>query len=83
MENKEAIEKFKWLCPECLEGRCSITNISDDFKEEVRKLNHEIMLDPIELEIITTLKEERKRMPAGEISALIDTTHQMVGKHYE
>lgn len=38
------------------------------------------MLDPIELEIVTTLNEEARQMRAGEISILIDTTHQMVGK---
>ncbi|MCG8316501.1 MAG: winged helix DNA-binding protein [Pseudomonadales bacterium] len=80
MEKRESIELFKWRCPECMEGTCSIVNLSDDFKEEVEKLNKEIMLDPVELDIVTTLNEEQRRMRAGEISALIDTTHQMVGK---
>ena len=35
-------------------------------------------LEPIELDIITTLNEEQRTMRAGEISMLIDTTHQMV-----
>lgn len=38
------------------------------------------MLEPIELEIISALNEEQRDMRAGEISALIDTTHQMVGR---
>lgn len=80
MEKRESIELFKWRCPECMEGTCSIVNLSDDFKEEVEKLNRDIMLDPVELDIVTTLNEEKRRMRAGEISALIDTTHQMVGK---
>lgn len=80
MERKESIELFKWKCPECMEGTCTIVNLSDDFKEEVEKLNKDIMLDPVELDIVTTLREENKKMRAGEISALIDTTHQMVGK---
>ncbi|MDR9426079.1 MAG: hypothetical protein RI567_12450 [Marinobacter sp.] len=80
MERKDSIEFYKWRCPECIEGICQIVNLSDDFKEEVEKLNKEIMLDPIELDIVSTLNDEHRRMRAGEISALIDTTHQMVGK---
>lgn len=80
MDKKESIEFFKWRCPECNEGTCSIVNLADDFKEEVEKLNKDIMLDPVELDILTTLNEENRKMRAGEISALIDTTHQMVGK---
>jgi DNA-binding MarR family transcriptional regulator len=38
------------------------------------------MLDPVELDIVTTLNDEQRRMRAGEISVLIDTTHQMVGR---
>ncbi|WP_341904944.1 hypothetical protein [Fluviicola taffensis] len=80
LELKESIELFKWKCPECSDGICSVVNISDDFKEEVERLNKDVMLEPIELEIINTLGEERRKMRAGEISALIDTTHQMVGR---
>jgi len=80
MDKKESIELFKWRCPECMEGTCSIVNLSDDFKEEVQKLNRDIMLEPVELEIITTLNDESRKMRAGEISSLIDTTHQMVGR---
>lgn len=80
MDRKESIEFFKWRCPECMEGFCEVVNLSEDFKEEVERLNKDIMLDPIELAIVTTLNEERRKMRAGEISALIDTTHQMVGR---
>lgn len=80
MERKDSIELFKWKCPECMEGVCTIVNLSDDFKDEVEMLNREIMLDPIELEIISTLNDEKRKMRAGEISTLIDTTHQMVGR---
>jgi DNA-binding MarR family transcriptional regulator len=80
MENKETIEFYHWKCRECSDGRCSVVNVSDEFKDEFERLNKDIMLDPIELEIISTLNEEDKKMRAGEISALIDTTHQMVGR---
>ena len=80
MELKNSLELYKWRCPECAEGTCEITNLSDEFKDEVEKLNKEIMLEPIELEIVSILNDEQRKMRAGEISALIDTTHQLVGK---
>ncbi|WP_444917640.1 hypothetical protein [Microbulbifer sp. JMSA003] len=80
MENRQSIELYRWRCPECMEGICSIVNLSNDFKDEVDKLSREIMLDPIELEIVTVLNDEQRQMRAGEIAALIDTTHQMVGR---
>lgn len=80
MDKKDSIELFKWRCPECIEGKCTVINLSEDFREEVEKLNKDIMLEPVELDIITTLHEEQRRMRAGEISSLIDTTHQMVGR---
>src|SRR5690606_9663003 len=80
MDNREKFEFFKWRCPDCQEGICSIANLSDDFKEEVALLNKDIMLEPIELDIISALNEEQRDMRAGESSALIDTTHQMVGR---
>lgn len=80
LEQKASLELYKWRCPECVEGQCSVVNLSDDFKEEVEKLNREIMLDPVEIEILSALNEEGRKMRAGEISALIDTTHQLVGR---
>jgi hypothetical protein len=80
MELKASLELYKWKCPECSEGICEITNLSDDFKDEVKKLDQEIMLEPVELEIVNAINEEKKKMRAGEISALIDTTHQLVGR---
>lgn len=80
MEQKASLELYKWRCPTCGEGICEITNLSDDFKLEVQKLNKEIMLEPVEIEIVNTLHDELKKMRAGEISVLIDTTHQLVGK---
>lgn len=80
MEDKKSIERYGWRCPECFEGICNVTNIADDFRDEVEKLNKEIMLEPVELEIITTLREEAREMKAGEIAALIDVTHQLVGR---
>lgn len=80
MSNKKSIELYGWRCPECLEGICSIANLSDDFKKEIEQLDKGIMLDPVELEIITTLKDEERAMRAGEIAVLIDVTHQLVGR---
>jgi hypothetical protein len=71
MELKASLELYKWKCPECAEGLCVITNLAEDFKDEVEKLDKEIMLEPVELEIVSILHDESKRMRAGEISALI------------
>ncbi|MFB5676772.1 hypothetical protein ACE3NQ_15500 [Paenibacillus terreus] len=80
LEKQDSFEMFHWKCPECSVGLCSIVYISDNFKEEVIELDQDIMLDPIELEILTVLQTEKRKMRAGEISPLIDSTHQMVGK---
>lgn len=80
MELRSSFELYKWKCPECSEGTCEVTNLSDDFKEEVEKLDKEIMLETVELEIVNVINDEKRKMRAGEISALIDTTHQLVGR---
>ncbi|GGY89949.1 hypothetical protein GCM10007169_04130 [Shewanella fodinae] len=80
MDLKPSLELYKWRCPECNEGTCSIVNLADDFKEEFKKLDQSIMLEPVELEIINVLKDENKKMRAGEIGLLIDATHQLVGR---
>ncbi|BAQ74027.1 regulatory protein MarR [Pseudomonas sp. Os17] len=80
MEDKKSIERFGWRCPECFEGICAVVSLSDDFKNEVDNLNKDIMLEPVEIEIITVLKDEGHKMPAGEIAALLDVTHQLVGR---
>ena len=77
---QESIELYKWKCPECIEGHCEIVNLSEDFEKEFIKLDSEIMLEPVELDIIETLKTEKKKMRAGEISALIDKSYQLIGK---
>ena len=68
---------FRSECAECI---CEVTSLAEEFRDEVEKLNKEIMLEPVELEIVSVLNEENRRMRAGEISALIDTTHQLVGR---
>lgn len=79
MEDQEKIEYFKWRCPECNEPSCSVVSLSDDFRAEVEALDREIMLEPVELEILSTLNDANKKMPAGEISTFIDATHQLIG----
>ena len=54
--------------------------MADEFENEVNKLRQDIMLEPIELDILHVLNEENKRMRAGEVSALLDVTYQLVGK---
>lgn len=80
LENQASFELYHWKCPQCTEGTCTIVNLSDDFEKEFEKLDSEIMLQPVELDIMGTLNNERKKMRAGEISALIDKSYQLIGK---
>lgn len=80
LEKKDSFEMFHWHCPECKEGICSIVQLAEEFADEFEKLHQDIMLEPVELEILNVLKEEEHRMRAGEISALLDITYQLVGK---
>ena len=80
MEDKAAIERFGWLCPECRVGECVVVNLADDYREEMDSLNQELMLEETELEILQVLKSERKPMRANEISELIDKSYQLIGR---
>jgi hypothetical protein len=80
LNKKDSFEMYKWGCPECTEGTCAVVNLSDDFKDEVNKLNKEVMLDPVDLEILSILQSENRKMSSGEIAALIGSNHQLVGK---
>jgi hypothetical protein len=79
MDKRETIEFYKWRCPECRAGTCSIVSLGDDFKREVEALSKETMLAPVELEILESLNEEGIPMRAGEIGNLVDATYQLVG----
>jgi hypothetical protein len=79
MEKREMVEFYKWRCPECQTGKCSIVSLGDDYKKEMETLNKDTMLPPVELEILEVLKEEANPMRAGEIASLVDVTYQLVG----
>lgn len=79
MEKSDNFEFYKWRCPECQSGTCKVISLGDDFRKEVEELSSDTMLPPVELEILETLNEENAPMRAGEIAALIDSTHQLVG----
>jgi DNA-binding MarR family transcriptional regulator len=80
LEQQSGFELYKWQCPECNEGICSIVNLSEDFEKEVAQLEEDIMLEEVELNILNAINEEDRKMRAGEISTLIDVTYQLVGK---
>lgn len=80
MERKDHIEFYKWSCPECQEGKCSIVNLSNDFDDLVNIANSEVQLELVELQILETLFFEDKELAAQEISSIIDTTYQLVGR---
>jgi hypothetical protein len=79
LEKKESFEMFKWRCPECRDGVCTIVNLADDFQMEMAKLGQDLMLEKVELDILNTLHSEDRPMRAGEISAFVDVSYQLVG----
>lgn len=79
MEKRDNFEFYKWRCPECQVGVCKVISLGDDFRKEMEALSSDTMLPPVELGILETLNEENAPMRAGEIAAMIDSTHQLVG----
>jgi hypothetical protein len=80
IDRRESFELFHWKCPECNRGTCEIVNVSDDFQPEVMAADKALMLEPVELSILNVLHDEQRPMRAGEISQLLDVTHQLVGR---
>jgi hypothetical protein len=80
LEQKDSFEMFKWKCPECNEGPCSIVDIRDDFDIELGQIMDDSMLEEVELLILNVLFSERRAMRSVEISLLLDVTYQLVGK---
>jgi hypothetical protein len=80
LEDKPSFELYKWRCPECNDGVCSVIDLKDDFGREVKELQYDLLLEEVELQILNTLYGEARRIRSGEISALIDATYQLIGK---
>ncbi|MDD3814972.1 MAG: helix-turn-helix domain-containing protein [Desulfocapsaceae bacterium] len=80
MEKQDSFELFKWQCPECKDGTCCIVVLAQEFRKEYDQLKEDVMLEPVELVILSTLHDEATQMRAGEISALLDVTYQLVGR---
>jgi hypothetical protein len=80
MEKQDSFELYRWLCPECKDGTCRIVILAQEFKEEYDQLKEDVMLESVELDILSTLQNEATQMRAGEISALLDVTYQLVGR---
>jgi DNA-binding transcriptional ArsR family regulator len=80
IEERDKIEYFDWLCKDCKQGRCKIVSLSDDYIKDLQSLNDELKLEEVELDILEVLNSEDREMRAGEVSALIDKSHQLVGR---
>ena len=80
MDKKEHFEFFKWICPECKTGICKVVNLSEGYYHELEKLNKDLMLEKVELEILEILMSENRFMRANEISSFIDQNYQLIGK---
>lgn len=80
LEQEDSFILYKWRCPECRDGNCAIVNLAQDYVAEMADARTDLMLEPIELEILSTLNSEKIPMRAGDISALVDETYQLVGR---
>ena len=83
MDKKDAISLYNWDCPSCKVGKCSIVSLATDYISDLEKLDQSAMLEEVEFDILDILNREGRTMRAGEISKLIDTTYQLVGKRTE
>src|SRR4051794_20308908 len=54
MGEREKFEFYKWRCPDCPDGTCQVVNLGEEFRQEVEQLDHDIMLYPVELQILGT-----------------------------
>ncbi len=80
LDEQKSLERYGWLCPECRLGTCEVVRLGSEVGADLSALNRQIMLDPVELEILSTLEEEERPMRAGEIASLIDVKYQLVGR---
>lgn len=80
MEKLKDFEFFKWKCPECDDGRCSVVRLSDEYQAEIGQLDEALMLEEVEIEILEILTQEGSKMRAKEISSFMDVTYQLIGK---
>lgn len=80
MDKLKDFEFFKWKCPECEDGRCSVVKLSDEFQKEIEHLDKALMLEEVEIEMLEVLSQENRRMRAKEISSFMDVTYQLIGK---
>jgi hypothetical protein len=80
MDKLKDFEWFKWKCPECDDGRCTVVRLSDEYKQEIANLDKALMLEEVEIEILEVLNQENKRMRAKDISSFLDVTYQLIGK---
>lgn len=80
MDKLKDFEFFKWKCPECDDGRCSVVRLSDEYQTEIGQLDEALMLAEVEIEILEILSQEGSRMRAKEISSFMDVTYQLIGK---
>lgn len=80
MDKLNTFEFYNWKCPECDDGRCSVVQLSDEFTQEIEHLDHALMLEEVEIDILEVLAQEGRRMRAKEISAFLDVTYQLIGK---
>lgn len=80
MDKLRDFEFFKWKCPECDDGRCSVVRLSEEYQTEIGQLDKALMLQEVEIEILEVLNQEGNMMRAKDISSFMDVTYQLIGK---
>lgn len=76
----EALRLYDMRCPACHEGTCIVVNLSRKYQPMLSKVQEELLLPRVEIDILQTLNyEEEPRRPAF-VAAELDCSYQLVGK---
>lgn len=80
-KNKTILEVFEYLCPNCRKSKMVKQNIvSEELDSLMGKLNGSLLLEPVELSILSVLHQNEGPLSASDIAGTLDTNRQLIGK---
>lgn len=80
-KNTATLEIFGFLCPQCRKGTMIKQKIiPDGLKKLITNLDNSMLLEPIELSILSVLHGSDIPLSASEIAGTLDTNRQLIGK---
>ncbi|EAX9749293.1 helix-turn-helix transcriptional regulator [Salmonella enterica] len=80
-KNTSILEMFGFLCPQCRKGiMIKQKIIPDGLKKLITHLDSSMLLEPIELSILSVLHGSDISLSASEIAGALDTNRQLIGK---